>query len=53
MSKSGARFFCFLINEIFVFFFVWENNEWELDLLSSSVIDKVGKENADCDIELE
>lgn len=49
MSKSGARFFCFLMNEIFV----WENNEWELDLLSSSVIDKVGKENADCDIELE
>ena len=30
----------------------WENNEWELDLLGSAVIDKVGKENADCDIEL-
>lgn len=51
MSKSGARFFCFLMNEKYIYFF-WENNEWELDLLGSAVIDKVGKENADCDIEL-
>ena len=49
MSKSGARFFCFLMNEKKK---IWENNEWELDLLGSAVIDKVGKEDADCDIEL-
>lgn len=49
MSKSGARFFCFLMNEKKKKK-IWENNEWELDLLVSAVIDKVGKENADCDI---